>query len=45
MKPYLRVKDQGRYLRWAANFSGATLDFVLSATQEAEAAHRFLAKA
>jgi transposase-like protein len=42
---YVRVKGQWRYLYRAVDSSGATLDFLLSATQEAEAAKRFLAKA
>jgi transposase-like protein len=42
---YVRVKGQWRYLYRAVDSSGATLDFLLSATQDAEAARRFLAKA
>src|SRR3979411_762583 len=42
---YVRVKGQWRYLYRAVDSSGATLDFRLSAKQEAEAAARFLAKA
>src|SRR5437660_10286099 len=42
---YVRVKGQWRYLYRAVDSSGATLDFLLSATQDAEAAKRFLAKA
>src|SRR3954469_12587557 len=42
---YVRVKGQWRYLYQAVDSSGATLDFLLSATQDAEAAKRFLAKA
>ena len=42
---YVRVKGQWRYLYLAVDSSGATLDFLLSAKQDAEAAQRFLAKA
>ena len=42
---YVRVKGQWRYLYRAVDSSGATLDFLLSAKQDAEAAKRFLAKA
>jgi transposase, IS6 family len=42
---YVRVKGQWRYLYRAVDSSGATLDFLLSATQDAEAAKRFLSKA
>jgi transposase-like protein len=42
---YVRVKGQWRYLYRAVDSSGATLDFLLTATQDAEAARRFLAKA
>jgi transposase, IS6 family len=42
---YVRVKGQWRYLYRAVDSSGATLDFLLSATQDAEAARRFLVKA
>lgn len=42
---YVRVKGQGRYLYRAVDSSGATLDFLLPAKQDAEAARRFLAKA
>jgi transposase-like protein len=42
---YIRVKGQWRYLYRAVDSSGATLDFLLTATQDAEAARRFLAKA
>ena len=42
---YVRVKGQWRYLYRAVDSSGATLDFLLSAKQDAEAAQRFLAKA
>jgi len=42
---YVRVKGQWRYLYWAVDSSGATLDFLLSAKQDADAAKRFLAKA
>jgi transposase, IS6 family len=42
---YVRVKGRWRYLYRAVDSSGATLDFLLSAKQDAEAAKRFLAKA
>jgi len=42
---YIRVKGQWRYLYRAVDSSGATLDFLLSAKQDATAAKRFLAKA
>jgi IS6 family transposase len=42
---YVRVKGQWRYLYRAVDSSGATLDFLLTATQDADAAKRFLAKA
>jgi transposase, IS6 family len=42
---YVRVKGQWRYLYRAVDSSGATLDFLLSAKQDAEAAKRFLTKA
>src|SRR5204862_3329112 len=42
---YVRVKGQWRYLYRAVDSSGATLDFLLSAKQDAVAAKRFLAKA
>src|SRR5947209_4716036 len=42
---YVRVKGQWRYLYRAVDSSGATLDFLLSAQQDADAAKRFLAKA
>ena len=42
---YVRVKGQWRYLYRAVDSSGATLDFLLSAKQDADAAKRFLAKA
>ena len=42
---YVRVKGQWRYLYRAVDSSGATLDFLLSAKQDAAAAKRFLAKA
>jgi transposase, IS6 family len=42
---YVRVKGQWRYLYRAVDSSGATLDFLLSAKQDAHAAKRFLAKA
>jgi transposase, IS6 family len=42
---YVRVKGQWRYSYRAVDSSGATLDFLLSAKQDAEAAKRFLSKA
>jgi transposase, IS6 family len=42
---YVRVKGKWRYLYRAVDSSGATLDFLLSAKQDAEAAKRFLSKA
>ena len=42
---YIRVKGKWRYLYRAVDSSGATLDFLLSARQDATAAKRFLAKA
>ena len=42
---YIRVKGQWRYLYRAVDSSGATLDFLLSAKQDAAAAKRFLTKA
>jgi transposase, IS6 family len=42
---YVRVKGQWRYLYRAVDSTGATLDFLLSAKQDAAAAKRFLAKA
>jgi transposase-like protein len=42
---YVRVKGQGRYLYRAMDATGATLDFFLSAKQDAAAAQRFLAQA
>ena len=41
----IRVKGKWRYLYRAVDSSGATLDFLLSAKQDAAAAKRFLAKA
>src|ERR1700724_3223897 len=41
---YVRVKGKWRYLYRAVDSSGATLDFLLSAKQDAAAAKRFLAK-
>jgi transposase, IS6 family len=38
------VKGQWRYLYRAVDSTGATLDFLLSAKQDAAAAKRFLAK-
>jgi transposase, IS6 family len=42
---YIRVKGKWRYLYRAVDSSGTTLDFLLSARQDAAAAKRFLAKA
>src|SRR3954453_7392549 len=42
---YVRVKGQWRYLYRAVDSSGATLDFLLTATQDAAASKRFLSKA
>jgi transposase-like protein len=42
---YIRVKGKWRYLYRAVDSTGATLDFLLSAKQDAAAAKRFLAKA
>src|ERR1700756_3436391 len=42
---YIRVKGKWRYLYRAVDSSGATLDFLLSARQDAAAAKRFLGKA
>ena len=42
---YVRVKGKWCYLYRAVDSSGATLDFLLSAKQDAVAAQRFLAKA
>ena len=42
---YIRVKGNWRYLYRAVDSSGATLDFLLSAKQDAAAAKRFLTKA
>jgi len=42
---YVRVKGKWRYLYRAVDSSGATLDFLLSAKQDAVAAKRFLVKA
>jgi IS6 family transposase len=42
---YVRVKGKWRYLHRAVDSTGATLDFLLSAKQDAAAAKRFLAKA
>ena len=41
---YIRVKGKWRYLYRAVDSSGATIDFLLSAKQDAAAAKRFLAK-
>src|SRR5215472_2484026 len=41
---YIRVKGKWRYLYRAVDSCGATLDFLLSAKQDAAAAKRFLAK-
>src|ERR1700752_4861498 len=42
---YIRIKGKWRYLYRAVDSSGATLDFLLSATQDAAAAKRFLGEA
>jgi len=42
---YVRVKGKWRYLYRAPDSTGATLDFLLSAKQDAAAAKRFLLKA
>jgi DDE domain len=42
---YVRVKGKWRYLYRAVDSTGATLDFLLSAKQDAAAAKRFLVKA
>ena len=42
---YVRAKGKWRYLYRAVDSSGATLDFLLSAKQDAVAAKRFLVKA
>jgi transposase-like protein len=42
---YIRNKSKWRYLYRAVDSTGATLDFLLSAKQDAGAAKRFLAKA
>jgi transposase, IS6 family len=42
---YVQVKGKWRYLYRAVDSSGATLDFLLSAKQDAAAAKRFLVKA
>ena len=42
---YIRIKGKWRYLYRAVDSAGATLDFLLSAKQDAAAAKRFLAKA
>ena len=42
---YIRVKGKWRYLYRAVDSTGATLDFLLSAKQDAATAKRFLAKA
>src|SRR6202049_5086428 len=44
-KTDVRVKGKWRYLYRAVDSTGATLDFLLSAKQDAAAAKRFLAKA
>jgi hypothetical protein len=41
----VRIKGKWRYLYRAVDSTGATLDFLLSAKQDAAAAKRFLAKA
>jgi IS6 family transposase len=42
---YIRVKGKWRYLYRAVDSFGATIDFLLSARQDAAAAERFLSKA
>jgi transposase, IS6 family len=42
---YIRIKGKWRYLYRAVDSSGATIDFLLTAKQDAAAARRFLAKA
>jgi transposase, IS6 family len=42
---YIRVKGKWRYLYRAVDSTGATLDFLLSAKQDAAAAQGFLGKA
>src|ERR1700758_3902543 len=42
---YIRARGKWRYLYRAVDSSGATLDFLLAAKQDAAAAKRFLAKA
>jgi transposase, IS6 family len=42
---YIRLKGKCVYLYRAVDFSGATIDFLLSAKRDAAAAERFLAKA
>ena len=44
-RTYVRAKGKWRYLYRAVDSAGATLDFLLSAKQDAAAAKRFLAKA
>jgi IS6 family transposase len=42
---YIRVKSKWVYLYRAADSTGATIDFLLSAKRDVDAAERFLAKA
>ena len=42
---YIRVKSKWVYLYWAVDSTGATIDFLLSAKRDVDAAERFLAKA
>ena len=42
---YIRVKGKWVYLYRAVDFTGATIDFLLSAKRDVAAAERFLAKA
>ena len=42
---YVRVKGKWRYLYRALDSTGATIDFFLSTSRDAEATRRFLAKA
>jgi transposase, IS6 family len=42
--PYIRIKKQWYYLYRAVDITGATLDFMLSATRDTESAGRFFRK-
>jgi IS6 family transposase len=42
---YIRVKGKWVYLYRAVDSTGATIDFLLSAKRDVDAAERFLAKA